>query len=816
MAKRERVDPLARAMVDGKLDPKKAVETVNALMRIGLMRMNRIQEPFIRIKNKQGRTPRRRILETGEKTGKCISFNTLVETPSGEKMVGSLFREGRPFDVYAWDGDRKVIARASAPFRKPGLHQCYRVELASGRWIEAADEHRVMLCDGTYQSISQLHAFFLSLCLNTSSETWRCEEEIPSPLVSTLESGLLILPSGALCLSGKPSSCQESYSPCFHRYGGPPQSEEDSVPTSSPSRDDARKHYLSLCSEDDRDNTHTSTPLISFSLPASETHSDLYHRFVDSSQPPIFDKIVRFYLIGISDVYDFEVAGYHNYYAAGMIHHNTRIGITEDIAHAMGFRPWLEESDPDYKIPVRIPNHGLIGCETMAQSVEAKIRPELEALIPQHCGPQWKNDTTGALKSVTLKYDYAGKLCGSTMHIRSYNQPADSFRGIDPDWNHWDEPPPRDILIASERGKVVTNAPSWFTMTPLKEAYIYDMFSVKAFNNGGMDQEIAVFHGSMWDNCQDWCRQCGLYIPENDPANMSDPHAERPKNKCPNCGQVMGFIPRSGIDEYLKLFTDPDELAAHIEGKYAHLSGLVYKELNREVHIVKDFRIPENWMRIEAVDPHDARPTRWLFAAVSPEDITINGKPASRIYIYAYLLASGNIDEIARQVKVKRAEHNYQTPAFVVLDAKYGARVQKSMDGDTSWEEELLKAGIERIRLSHSEPGDISLGHKRVKEYLRAHYSAVKGKDIPALLFLEDGCRGDRGPTQDMSNYQWKPGTDKPEEAYKDFCDCVRYLALEQPVYEAPRREMDVILELMSKRENESYNPLGYGLRGAQ
>lgn len=489
----------------------------------------------------------------------------------------------------------------------------------------------------------------------------------------------------------------------------------------------------------------------------------------------------------------------------------TRAGICEDIAHAFGFRPWLDESDPDYKINIQVPNHGLIGCETMAQSVEAKIRPELEALIPAHCAPDWKNDSTGALKQVTLKYDYTGKPCGSTIHIRSYNQPADSFRGIDPHWNHWDEPPPRDILIASERGKVVTNAPSWFTMTPLKEAYIYDMFSVNAFNAGGMDQEIAVFHGSMWDNCQDYCKACDREVPENNPIMMGDPHAERPVDKCPSCRKVMGFIPRAGIMEYLKLFTDPDELAAHIEGKYAHLSGLVYKELDRTHHIYKDFVIPQDWMRIEVVDPHDARPVRWLFGAVSPEDIEINGKTANRIYWYTYLLASGNVQEIARQVKVKRAEHNYVEPEMVILDAKYGSRTSRTLDMTTTWEEELIKAGIERIRLSHSDPGDIALGHKRVKEYLKGHYSVVKDRTYPGMMFAEEGCKGNRSPVQDMWNYQWKPGTDKPEEAYKDFCDCARYAALEQPVYH--RKQQTSMFEQLLAAKIESENILMHGLR---
>jgi len=91
--------------------------------------------------------------------------------------------------------------------------------------------------------------------------------------------------------------------------------------------------------------------------------------------------------------------------------------------------------------------------------------------------------------------DPEGNTCESEIFIRSYDQEADDYEGIDVNWIHWDEPPPRPILQAAERGKVVTNAPSWFTMTPLKEAYIYDEYSLKASNNGGDDDEIAVFRG---------------------------------------------------------------------------------------------------------------------------------------------------------------------------------------------------------------------------------------------------------------------------------------------------------------------------------
>ena len=200
----------------------------------------------------------------------------------------------------------------------------------------------------------------------------------------------------------------------------------------------------------------------------------------------------------------------------------------------------------------------------------------------------------------------------------------------------------------------------------------------------------------------------------------------------------MGFLPRAGIENYLKKITDPDEREAREEGKWKHLSGLVYKMLDRAVHIYPDFQIPPDWMRIEAVDPSDARPTRWLFGAVSPEEIIVNGKLANRIYWYTYLLANGSIDSIARSVKVKRAEHNYREPEMVILDAKFGVRETKTLEGSTSWEEQLQHAGIKRIVLSHSGPGDVDLGHKRVKEYLQPHYSAVKDKSFPGMMFAAE------------------------------------------------------------------------------
>lgn len=496
----------------------------------------------------------------------------------------------------------------------------------------------------------------------------------------------------------------------------------------------------------------------------------------------------------------------------------TSIGVAEDIAHAMGFRPWLEVDDPDYKINVRVPNNGLVGCEVAGQTLAQRIEPEFMSLIPQYCGVTTSRYSDGSIKSLTLANDFNGKVCGSTIHFRSYVQPAESYEGVVLDWIHFDEPPPQDILTAATRGLMSTNGPSWYTMTPLKEPYIYDLLSLHAFNNGGEDQEIAVFRGSTWDNCQDWCRACDVTVPENDPERLQ-PGQVRPVELCPKCRRVMGFLPRAGIENYLKKITDPDEREAREEGKWKHLSGLVYKELDREKHLYDDFPIPSDWMRIEAVDPADARPTRWIFGAVSPEDIVVNGKAANRIYWYAYLLPQGSIESIARAVKIKRAEHNYREPAMVIIDVKFAA-AHKPIHGETvsSWEEKLEDAGIKNMVMSRSNPGDVTLGHKMVKEYLNPHYSPVRGTSFPGMMFAREACKGDRGPIQDMFNYQWKIGTDKPEEGYKDFPDTIRYAALEQPVYQKPQPEIDqdlarLLMENRNERTSGSTLYHGLGIR---
>jgi len=311
----------------------------------------------------------------------------------------------------------------------------------------------------------------------------------------------------------------------------------------------------------------------------------------------------------------------------------------------------------------------------------------------------------------------------------------------------------------------------------------------------GLDDEIAVIRGSIWDNCRDWCHKCDIYFPENE--------KERVTRKC-SCGRTLGFIPRKGIDEYLKTLPK-EEREAREHGVWHHLSGLVYKELHRESHIYNDFAIPREWMRVEAIDPHDARETCWIFGAVSPEEIEIFGKTKNRIYWFDYLFSSSPIEDLVKQAKATRAMHGYSDPAVVILDKKWGSKENMKSgynEGESrTWQTELEKHGVKRIRLSHSSPGDVDLGHKIVREYLKPHYSKVTQSEKPGMLFAKSGCAGINGPTHYMFNYQYND-KGKPKEEYKDFPDTIRYVAMEQLTYKAPEDQAEVAGYFKDRMDN--------------
>lgn len=516
----------------------------------------------------------------------------------------------------------------------------------------------------------------------------------------------------------------------------------------------------------------------------------------------------------------------------------TKSGSAEDVAHALGFRPWLGEDDPNRKINISVPNNGLILGETLTNSVDKKLVPDILMFIPTKCfGPKGvesctKRNNQGVIVRINIPFMPDGqKRCGSQIYFGSYDQTSDIQEGIDWHWIHYDEPPDHENYIALERGKVAYDGRSWLTMTPLKEPWIHDTL----IENSEKDDNITVVHGEIWDNFDGFkCDKCGWYGErdgikgEGEPARitMSLPNGgtwiwDTKEIECPGCHgkarDMQGFLKKDAIDDFIKKL-DPDEYDARIKGNWKHLQGLVYgKLLDRNLHTIDDFNmancIKAGWTTYEAVDPHDNRATCWMFFAVGPDN---------RQYGYDYLLASGSVSDIVRQVNMKRAMHGYKEPRWVVLDKKHGQKHNAALADGKSWQEELEKCGIKRLILSESSAGDVELGHKMVKEVLQLRFSSLQNKEIPGIMFFKKACGGDGGPIYQLWRYSYgdmgdkhdKNPNPKPKDLHKDFPDTIRYFVMAKPIYVDPQR-IKANKKAMERRQQEFVNVrrnlYGYG-----
>ena len=253
-------------------------------------------------------------------------------------------------------------------------------------------------------------------------------------------------------------------------------------------------------------------------------------------------------------------------------------GINEDVAYALGYRPWLAPTDPDYKVPVRVPNKGLICGESFQEQVKKVILPKLlgdpekgvPGAIPTNLLAEVKRNPQGVITYIRLTN-------GSEIFLQSYDQDVDLFESADYDWVHFDEPPPRSIWVAVQRGLTDRMAPCWLTMTPLKEPWLYDEVYKR--------EDCLVLYFDIEDNL--------------------------------NFG-----LSRKGIDQFAASLTD-DEKEVRLRGRFSHLTGLVYKtygpihRLKRSVILPRG--IPRHYSTWMHIDCHPRKPHHAVWITIGPD-----------------------------------------------------------------------------------------------------------------------------------------------------------------------------------------------------
>lgn len=238
------------------------------------------------------------------------------------------------------------------------------------------------------------------------------------------------------------------------------------------------------------------------------------------------------------------------------------------------------------------------------------------------------------------------------------------------------------------------------------------------------------------------------------------------------------YIPRGEIDAAKKELTD-DTFAQEYMADFRKYTGLIYKEFQRETHVIEPFDIPETWSYYRGVDFGSTNPTACLWIAVDGDE---------NWYI---------VDE------------HYQTGETIdyhagVINSKTQGRNIAGTFGDPSgaqWIQEFAQRGIyitpATKETGQSSEGWVRFGIEKVAERLKV----IPGHTVGSVQSLSDGSKQTINGLprlfvfsscinviREFETYRWKERKvtqaqdlnepDAPEKSNDHAMDALRYFAV--------------------------------------
>jgi hypothetical protein len=308
-------------------------------------------------------------------------------------------------------------------------------------------------------------------------------------------------------------------------------------------------------------------------------------------------------------------------------------GVAEDCAFLIGERAWCSVNDPARKLG--IPDHPTKGLVittdwdkvdeifTSQRGTEGK----LWSMLPRGIVRSTRRNHSGAIELVECA-------TGSTLRfdtVKSWQTNPQGSESSDWDFIHIDEPCPQGQYQAQARGLIDRNGKDWFTLTPLTEPWIHDMFFPDRRSKATLVEEGAK-----------WAQRTTTY--------------DNP------------YLTPESIKDYEDTLTE-DEKQCRMLGIPLELAGLVFKEFDWDVHVLQTIPIgwngfsdpPPGYTIFFAVDPHPQTPHHVLFLAVAP---------TGEFFLFDEIYIHSTIEELADKINARLVTK--------VLDRKTGGPKQVS------------------------------------------------------------------------------------------------------------------------------------------
>jgi len=437
------------------------------------------------------------------------------------------------------------------------------------------------------------------------------------------------------------------------------------------------------------------------------------------------------------------------------------VGKTCFLANFMVGMLWPQYLNPDWlgklKFWGRIPGDqkGRLVCSSDDASPEGSLYDEIIKWFPKGLY-EIKQDGKNRMNRIICNTK-AGMV---GVQVRTHDQKIEAHAGPNLDWVLANEPMPEKLYGENMARLRNSRLPMfWFFMTPLKvSAWLYDLMI-----DGEDGYDTVTTEASIYDNCKD-------------------------------IEGTNGVLPRENVDAIVKNIRlhNPDEADARIYGKFQHLAGRVYKGFTREVHVIDDFDIPDNWMLSISIDPHDSKPPAvGIFAQDPLNNLYLVGNYPSKDYkkiagttqTYAH-----HVEGIWREVDAigKRSQ-----VLDKIMDPNKG-RTKAGKDAKTI-QKEYSDLGM-KTRTNIND--DLAYGHGKVRDmlYFDKELYEQEGNltetNKPKFFIFRNARNGHNA----LSKYSFKDAdrqgsnmTSSLDQSYKDFADVIRYRAVSMKAYKNPK-----------------------------
>ena len=375
------------------------------------------------------------------------------------------------------------------------------------------------------------------------------------------------------------------------------------------------------------------------------------------------------------------------------------------------------------------------------EHIQNFVEPKFNKLVP-------KDRILG--KPRRLSYGYLAQVdiqhtSGSTsrVYFKSQEQKLMSFEGSDYDMAISDEPLSRPLYSAIVRGLVDRGGIMIFTLTPIEQQW--------------MKEEL----------CD---RADGKFI-EMFIADIRD-------NLCDIKGRPILN------EQYIKEFEDSipeEEKEIRIHGRWYHLSGLVFKEIDPNVHRVEDHKVPPKSPIISITDPHDRNPHWTIWAYVDSTD---------DVYVCGELISTGTPEEFSLKMLAHERHMNW-TVKRRIIDPNFGNK-PKSVGSRIRVIDQFRNCGLKNLVLGMD---DDESGKFKIRSYLKFNRKKPVGIDNkPKLYFFKEGAKETFRAVANLQYDDWakhlsdaKELKERVRDKNKHAVDCLRYLLSSNIRYETVR-----------------------------